>query len=65
MMMIMPLPSDRWLTHRLITITLSCTNIHFTNLATWRGLRYGSIVIDNPAPPDRVVQELWTASAPR
>ena len=72
---IMSGPHGAGLTHLLFLPDWACVfelfidgseaNIHFTNLATWRGLRYGSIVIDNPAPPDRVVQELWTACAPR
>jgi hypothetical protein len=31
-------------------------NIHFTNMAAWRGLTYASAVVENPAPPDGVVR---------
>ncbi len=30
-------------------------NIHFTNMASWRGLTYSGTVIGNPAPPNDVV----------
>ena len=34
----------------------SQSNIHFTNMATWRGLRYTGAVMPNPAPAQDVVR---------
>ena len=37
--------------------------LHYTNMASWRGLRYGSLSAD-PPQPQRVVHELVTACFP-
>ena len=68
-------PHGAGLTHLLFLPDWACVfelfidgsdaNIHFTNLATWRGLRYASLSEKNPAPVDRVVDELWANCAPR
>jgi hypothetical protein len=47
-----------WACVFLIFIDGSENNIHYTNMATWRGLRYTSVVMENPAPPQDVVQKL-------
>ena len=41
------------------------SNIHFANLATWRGLAYHSVVAENPVPPDSVAHGVVAACHPR
>ena len=41
----------------------SGTNLHFANLAAWRGLAYGSVSVSNPAQPALVVARVWSACA--
>ena len=46
-----------------LSVDGSQSNIHFANLAAWRGLRYSSKVVGNPVPPQAVVGLVTTACA--